>query len=45
VKISFTPDAIEEIARVACELNQEMEYIGARRLHTIMGEGPGGYIL
>ncbi|HPU01863.1 MAG: ATP-dependent protease ATPase subunit HslU [Firmicutes bacterium] len=36
VKISFTPDAIEEIARVACELNQEMEYIGARRLHTIM---------
>ena len=27
---------IEEIARVACELNQEMENIGARRLHTIM---------
>jgi ATP-dependent HslUV protease ATP-binding subunit HslU len=36
VRITFTPDSIEEIARVACELNQEMENIGARRLHTIM---------
>lgn len=34
--LTFTPEAIEEIARVACELNQEMENIGARRLHTIM---------
>ena len=36
VSLTFTPGAVEEIARVACELNQEMENIGARRLHTIM---------
>ena len=36
ISLTFTPDSIEEIARVACELNQEMENIGARRLHTIM---------
>ena len=36
ISLTFTPEAIEEIARVACELNQEMENIGARRLHTIM---------
>ena len=36
VSLTFTPESIEEIARVACELNQEMENIGARRLHTIM---------
>ncbi len=36
VKLTFTTEAIEEIARTACLLNQEMENIGARRLHTIM---------
>ncbi len=36
VKLNFTGDSIEEIARTACYLNQEMENIGARRLHTIM---------
>ncbi|NLA11148.1 MAG: ATP-dependent protease ATPase subunit HslU [Firmicutes bacterium] len=36
ISLTFTSEAIEEIARVACELNQEMENIGARRLHTIM---------
>jgi ATP-dependent HslUV protease ATP-binding subunit HslU len=36
VKLTFTGDSIEEIARTACYLNQEMENIGARRLHTIM---------
>ncbi len=36
VKLTFTEDAIEEIARTAAHLNQEMENIGARRLHTIM---------
>ncbi len=36
VKLSFTDEAIEEIAMTACLLNQEMENIGARRLHTIM---------
>jgi len=36
VKLTFTDEAIEEIAKTACLLNQEMENIGARRLHTIM---------
>jgi len=36
VKLGFLAEAIEEIARTACYLNQEMENIGARRLHTIM---------
>lgn len=36
VDITFTEDAIEEIARTAKYLNQEMENIGARRLHTIL---------
>ncbi|MEW5785557.1 MAG: ATP-dependent protease ATPase subunit HslU [Bacillota bacterium] len=36
VKLTFTRDSIEEIAHTACTLNQEMENIGARRLHTIM---------
>lgn len=36
VKLTFNIESIEEIARTACYLNQEMENIGARRLHTIM---------
>lgn len=36
VEISFTDDAIEKIAAVATEINNEIENIGARRLHTIM---------
>ncbi len=36
VRLTFTEDSIEEIAKTACYLNQEMENIGARRLHTIM---------
>jgi ATP-dependent HslUV protease ATP-binding subunit HslU len=36
VTVDFRTDAIEEIARMACRLNEEMENIGARRLHTIM---------
>ena len=36
VTISFTDGAIREIARVADEVNQRMENIGARRLHTVM---------
>ncbi len=36
VKLTFTTESIEEIAQTACYLNQEMENIGARRLHTIM---------
>lgn len=36
VELEFTDDSIEEIASVAYELNNKMENIGARRLHTIM---------
>ena len=36
VELSFTEEAIEEIARVAAEVNDRMENIGARRLHTVM---------
>ena len=36
VKISFSKQAIEEIARVADEVNKRTEDIGARRLHTVM---------
>ena len=34
--LKFTDEAIEEIARIACEVNEQAENIGARRLHTIM---------
>jgi ATP-dependent HslUV protease ATP-binding subunit HslU len=34
--VEVTDDAIEEIARVAEKANQDMENIGARRLHTVM---------
>src|SRR4051812_15571578 len=34
--LEFTPDGIAEIARVAAQLNERMENIGARRLHTVM---------
>ena len=36
VSLEFTDDAIEEIARLAFLINQEVENIGARRLHTVM---------
>ena len=36
VSVTFTKGAIEEIARVADEVNMRMENIGARRLHTVM---------
>ncbi|MDP2862384.1 MAG: ATP-dependent protease ATPase subunit HslU [Desulfobacterales bacterium] len=36
VNVAFEPDAIEEIARIAEEVNNHTENIGARRLHTIM---------
>ncbi len=36
VSIKFTDDAIREIAKVATEVNEQVENIGARRLHTIM---------
>jgi ATP-dependent HslUV protease ATP-binding subunit HslU len=36
IKISFSDDALEEIARYAAQVNDQTENIGARRLHTIM---------
>jgi ATP-dependent HslUV protease ATP-binding subunit HslU len=36
VDLVFQDDAVEEIARIAEEVNQRMENIGARRLHTVM---------
>lgn len=34
--LEFTDDAITEIAKMAAQVNQKMENIGARRLHTVM---------
>src|ERR1700752_4661562 len=36
VKLEFSKDALEEIARFAFRVNEGTENIGARRLHTIM---------
>ena len=36
VKLEFSKDGIREIARIAGEVNEQVENIGARRLHTIM---------
>jgi len=36
VKLEFTPEALDEIARFAFRVNESTENIGARRLHTIM---------
>jgi ATP-dependent HslUV protease ATP-binding subunit HslU len=36
IKLTFTDDALAEIARMATALNRDTENIGARRLHTIM---------
>src|SRR5438445_102460 len=34
--LEFTADGIKEIARIAAKANEQMENIGARRLHTVM---------
>jgi len=36
IDIEFTEDAIDEIASMACQTNEQMENIGARRLYTVM---------
>lgn len=36
VELTFTNEAIAEIARVACLTNKTVENIGARRLHTVI---------
>lgn len=36
IRVVFTDEAIEELAKIAVEVNQNTENIGARRLHTIL---------
>jgi ATP-dependent HslUV protease ATP-binding subunit HslU len=36
IKLTFTEDAIEELAAFAARVNESTENIGARRLHTIL---------
>ncbi|HVH78723.1 MAG TPA: ATP-dependent protease ATPase subunit HslU [Stellaceae bacterium] len=36
VKLEFAPEGVEEIARLAEQINSTIENIGARRLHTIL---------
>ncbi len=36
IKLEFTDTGIREIARIATEVNEAVENIGARRLHTIL---------
>jgi ATP-dependent HslUV protease ATP-binding subunit HslU len=36
VRLAFREDAVSEISRIAAEVNEKTENIGARRLHTIL---------
>ena len=36
VKLEFTEDGIEMLAKISAEVNASVENIGARRLHTII---------
>ena len=36
INITFDDDAVREIAKIAFEVNDQVENIGARRLHTII---------
>jgi len=36
VEIEFTDEAVHDVARIAAEVNSDVENIGARRLHTIL---------
>jgi ATP-dependent HslUV protease ATP-binding subunit HslU len=36
IELEFTDDAISELARVATAANEQLENIGARRLHTVL---------
>jgi len=35
-RLDFAPDAIDELAKLAAEVNANVENIGARRLHTLL---------
>ncbi len=36
VELRFSEEAIQELARIAAEVNERLENIGARRLHTVL---------
>jgi ATP-dependent HslUV protease ATP-binding subunit HslU len=36
VALTFTPEAVQAVARIATQVNDRTENIGARRLHTVM---------
>jgi ATP-dependent HslUV protease ATP-binding subunit HslU len=36
VDLEFTPDGVAEVARIAAQVNEQTENIGARRLHTVL---------
>ena len=36
IDMVFSPDSVESIARIAADVNERMENIGARRLHTVL---------
>jgi ATP-dependent HslUV protease ATP-binding subunit HslU len=36
LELAFTPDGLEALADVACEVNRTTQNIGARRLHTVL---------
>ena len=36
VTVDFTPEAVREVARIAAQVNETVENIGARRLQTVM---------
>ena len=38
VSLEFTDDALRELANLAFRINEEVENIGARRLHTVMSQ-------
>ncbi len=36
IEVDFRPDAVEEIAAIAAQINSSLQDIGARRLHTVV---------
>ena len=36
VTLDFTPEAVRAVAKIACQVNEAVENIGARRLQTVM---------
>jgi ATP-dependent HslUV protease ATP-binding subunit HslU len=44
VTLTFSKEAIEEIAKIAYKVNEEVANIGARRLHTVMSHLLNNYL-